>query len=179
MFTRDEENIRELKINIGYNLERLSIPTIHILMPTDSKGAEDSIGLNEFSEFTPGTIDPTTGILTVKKEKSYNAVYHLMITSDNMSEVLLIFYWLRNMIIVFSEHFELLGLRNLQFSGQDINIQQDLTPPHIFHRNLSLQFDYVSEVKIDVSKETINGIKFGFCTGLKNLYEQYSAQHSR
>lgn len=162
MFLRDDENIRELKVSIGYNLERLNMPTIHILMPSDSKGAIDSVGKDETR-----TYNPETQILTIKKEQSFRPVYHLMITSDNNSEVLLIYYFIRSIFLLFHENFDLMGLENMQFTGQDINIDQNLTPPHIFHRNISLQFDYISTAILNVPSPIINRINAIFCPNLQ------------
>lgn len=158
MFLRDVENQRELTINIGYNLEHLNIPTIHILMPNDSKGSIDTLGKEDAR-----TYDEQTSILTVSKTQSFKTVYHLMITSDNASEVILIYYFLRAIFLLFHENFEFLGLRNMQFTGQDINIDQESTPPHIFHRNLSLQFDYESSVSVKFVQAAVTRIFAIFC----------------
>jgi hypothetical protein len=100
-----------------------------------------------------------------------------MITSDNSSEVMIVYYWLKAMFLLFHEELELLGLRNLNHSGQDINLQQDLAPPNIFHRNLSLAFDYESSVKMKIDMQLINSIKFGVCEDFQKDYIEYRSNN--
>lgn len=143
---------RVLEIFQGYNQQRAGLPSIHVMLPSEGKGRQDSIG---DSIGDPSVIyDEVNQIVQVTKSKSFAPNYALMISSSNSSEVLLIYYFLRAMFIMFDEHFELKGLRNVNFSGADINFQPDL-PPGIFHRNLSITFDYLIEVKVKFASELI------------------------
>jgi hypothetical protein len=156
------ESVRKLEINIGYNMQRLSVPTIHILLPNENKGRYNTIGLGE----EQGEYTDNPSVTTIEKNKTFVANYHLMITSDNSNEVLTIYYWLRAMFIMFSEHVEFEGLHNMDFSGADIQMQQDLTPPGIFHRNLSVSFDFQTNIKIKIPTTLITKLKFGVCDNL-------------
>lgn len=161
LLTKSNENPRYLEIGIGYNMQRLAMPTIHILLPSENKGRFDSIGTGEGE---PATVyNPDREVFMVNKSKTFSTTYHFMITSDNSSEVLTIYYWLRTMLIMFSEHVSLQGLLNMQFSGQDIQMNSEMTPPHIFHRNLAVSFDFESRVEIAVPGVLINKYKMGVC----------------
>jgi len=155
ILTKSNTDARQLEIYQFYNQQRGGMPTIHVLLPSEGKGQQDSIG---DSVGNPSVAyNSTTGLVTITKEKSFHPTYSLMITSSNSSEVLLIYYFLRAMFIMFDEHFELRGLRNVTFSGADINFQADL-PPGIFHRNLSLTFDYLIDVKVSFPSTVITGL---------------------
>jgi hypothetical protein len=171
ILNRNDENVRKLNFNIGYNMQRMAVPTIHILMPSDNKGRTDSIGHSE-REFLQ-----SEDKLYIEKTRSNSSTYYLMITSDNSSEVMIVYYWLKAMFLLFHEELELLGLRNLNHSGQDINLQQDLAPPNIFHRNLSLAFDYESSVKMKIDMQLINSIKFGVCEDFQKDYIEYRSNN--
>lgn len=169
---KDIENARHLEVGIGYNMQRLAVPTIHVLLPSEAKGRFDSIGT---SEGEPASVyDPARLAFIITKSKTFATTYHLMITSDNSSEVLTIYYWLRAMFIMFSEHVSLQGLLNMQFSGQDIQMNQDITPPNIFHRNLSVAFDFESHIKMAVPATLVNKYKVGVCDGFAQDVADYN-----
>jgi hypothetical protein len=169
LLLRTDDDVRELQVGIGYNMERLQMPTIHILMPSDSKGVIDSIGKDEHR-----TYNDVTQILTINKEQSFRAVYHLLITSDNNSEVILLYYFIRAIFLLFHENFDLMGLVDMQFTGQDINMMQELTPPHIFQRNISIQIDYVSKVKLNLPKAIVNKITTIFCPDIQQDWNEFN-----
>ncbi len=151
---RKNTDNRMLEIYQGYNLERKGLPTIHILLPHEGKGRQDSLG---DSIGDPAITIEENDMVTLTKSKSFAATYQLMISSNNASEVLLIYYFLRGMFIMFDEHLELKGLRNIQFGGSDISFQPEL-PPGIFHRNLSISCDYLIEIKTRFPANIITGL---------------------
>ena len=155
IITKQNTDARQLEIYQGYNQQRAGLPSVHILLPSEGKGQQDSIG---DSIGSPAVVyNETTGLVTLTKEKSFSPTYNLMITSSNMSEVLLIYYFLRAMFIMFDEHFEMKGMRNVKFSGADISFQPEL-PPGIFHRNLSISFDYLIDIKVSFASDLITGL---------------------
>lgn len=168
MFVRDNTKKRMLEVFVGYNLEKNSVPTVHILLPNESKGKFDAISLNDQSEIL---INQNTNKLEINKSRTKNSIYHLMVTSDNSTEVLICYYYLQALLLMFSDHFELKGLDNIQISGADVIIQQELSTPHIFHRNLAMAFDYEYHVKTKIPIPTINGFKISVCADLKTDYE--------
>ena len=172
ILNRTDESQRKLHFNIGYNMQRVSVPTIHILMPNENKGRIDTVGHSEET-----SLNEAGDIANIQKTRSNSSTYYLMITSDNSSEVMIIYYWLKAMFLLFHENLELLGLMNLNHSGQDLNLQQDLAPPNIFHRNLSLSFDYESSVNINVDLNIINGIKIGICDNFQKDVNDYINNH--
>lgn len=170
ILSRNEENTRKLHFNIGYNMQRMSMPTVHILMPNENRGRIDTIGHSEKREIIGD-------FMQIEKTRSNSSTYYLMITSDNSSEVMIVYYWLKSMFLLFHEELELLGLRNLNHSGQDLNLQQDLAPNNIFHRNLSLSFDFEFSTKIKIPISIIKGIKFGVCDNLLEDIINYQNNH--
>jgi hypothetical protein len=173
ILTRDVENSRLLQINLGYNMQTQGVPTINILMPNENKGMIDTIGHSEDVTI----ISNQTGETVIEKTRSNASIYYLMITSDNSSEVMIVYYWLKAMFLLFHENIELLGLRNMSHTGQDLNLQQDLAPPNIFHRNLSLAFNYESSAKMKVKSDIIKGMQFGVCQDFKMDFEDYMREN--
>lgn len=169
---RDNTNVRTLQHFVGYNLDRVSAPCIHILLPTENKGKFDSISLSESNTYER---DVCAGDgLFQNKSTSSNAVYHLMITSDNSHEVLIVYYWLKAMLVIFSETTGLHGLLNLVISGQDVTMQQEtVTPPHVYHRNLSLQFDFENKYEYRSLYGKVDAMLFRICDDLHLDVEEY------
>jgi len=145
ILTKQNTDARQIEVYHGYNQQRGGIPTIHVLLPHEGKGNQNSIGDSVGSPSI--TYNSVTQEVTITKEKSFSPTYSIMITSSNQNEILLIYYFLRAMFIMFDEHFELNGLRNVTFSGADISFQPEL-PPGIFHRNLSISFDYMIDIQV-------------------------------
>lgn len=175
ILTRNEENSRLIQFNLGYNMQTNGVPNVHILMPNENRGRIDTIGHSEDVTI----INSQTGETRIEKTRSNSSMYYLMITSDNSSEVMIIYYWLKAMFLLFHENLELLGLKNLSHAGQDLNLQQDLGGPGIFHRNLSLSFDYESSAKMTVKNDIISNIKFGVCQDFKADFEDYMTKNKQ
>lgn len=133
---------RGVEITLGYNMETASMGCIHILLPQEtgrpfSLGADENYQQNYVENVRPGQANyfPTYSM-------TYDSNYNLMITSDNTMEVLLIYNFIKASFIALNAHIELSGLRLPKFGGQDVNLQSDLVPPHIFHRSFNLSFFY-------------------------------------
>jgi len=130
---------RELEATIGYNLERAESPTIHILLPNETP-KNSSIGGDE--GYIEHLIDEERQESIAVFTQDCTATYNLMITSDNMMEVLIVYHFLKAMFLTIKTHLELSNLQNAVFGGNDLQINEELVPPHIFHRNFNLTFDY-------------------------------------
>lgn len=168
---RDNTNSRRLQHFVGYNLQQASAPCIHILLPTENKGKFDTISYSETDTYTKNTC--TGDGLFQQKSTSSSAVYHLMITSDNSHEVLIIYYWLKAMLVIFSDTTGLYGLLNLVVSGQDVTMQQELTPTHIYHRNLSIQFDFSNTYEFRSLYSGIDAMLFRVCDEFHTDVQNY------
>jgi len=136
---------KDVEINLGYNLEVAAMGCIHILLPSES-GSPLGIGADEnyqdgiLTEFLEGetTQQNHQAVFTNK----FDATYQLMITSENTLEVLLIYNFIKACFISLNAHLELAGLRNPKFGGNDVSLQSDKVPTHIFHRSFSINFFY-------------------------------------
>lgn len=137
--TANLERSRNLEVSIGYNLNRQGCPTIHVMLPNESPGLA-GIGANEGYE--DHIIDQQRRMRIPVYTGSTQVTYNLIITSENMNEVLIIYHWLKAMSLSMTYQFELRGFKNVVFGGSDLNISEDLVPPNIFHRNFNVSFTY-------------------------------------
>lgn len=133
----DENN---LSVNFGYNLETSTPICMHIILPSEQ--GKMCIGADE-------------GYLSERDDKGnyqlyhtemYETTYQIMITSTNSTEVTIVYHIIKSMLLMLVDQIDLMGLRNPTLSGNDIVMQDDLTPVPIFHRVLNVSFTYEHNV---------------------------------
>lgn len=143
---------QNLSVNFGYNQEVAKIISMHILLPSEQ--GESTIGSDE------GYIEDE--ILNDSGEKIstqqyytqlYNCTYQIMITSNNSSEVNVVYNVMKSMLLMLVPHLELMGIRIPSLSGNDIMMQDDLTPIPLFHKVLNLTFKYEHNVPQILAKK--------------------------
>lgn len=124
-------------VNLGYNTEVSKMGCVHILLPSENSqptGIGGNDGYQEDLEFD----DSFSPIFS----QSFSTTYNLLISSENSLEVLMIYNFLKASFLSLHEHLELYGFQNLKMGGNDIQMQQDLVPTNIYHRSLTISFDY-------------------------------------
>lgn len=141
-----------IQINLGYNLQVSDIACVHIILPSENAkplgiGADE--GYAGYRENEEGS--------SIKEiyTQTFDANYNLIITSKNTMEVILIYNLLKASLLSLKNHIELSGLMLFKTSGQDIQLQSDLVPTHIFHRSLGLSFTYEFQASDVLAKKLI------------------------
>jgi hypothetical protein len=86
----------------------------------------------------------------------FDVAYNIVITSDNSLEVICIYTLLKSTLIGIFDHIELSGIRNPKLSGQDLQLNSDIVPPHIFVRGVGLNFSYELTVPSIKEEKFIN-----------------------
>ena len=120
-----------------HNQEVANMIALHIILPSET--GKIGIGADEgyINEVDENEIK-NQGYLT----QVYETTYQIMITSNNSAEVNVVYNILKSMLLMLTDHLEFMGLRLPSISGNDIVVQDDLTPVPIFHRVLNLSFTY-------------------------------------
>lgn len=127
-----------LQINLGYNSEVSKMGCVHILLPSESS---DAVGIGG-DEGYQGYKEEVNGEFSPIFTQRFNTTYNLLISSENALEVVVIYHFLKACFLSMHDNLELYGFQNLKMSGNDITMQTDLVPTHIFHRSLTLSFGY-------------------------------------
>lgn len=157
MITRGDEGDRAISVNLMFNPDRVTIPTIHITIPTDS-AKDNSIGVD------PDT-DEDTGIRTYSRR--FQASYMIIITSTTPIEVIILYYFIRNMLITIFDTLSLAGLDNIQIGGQDLRLASSAIPSGVFSKSITISADY--DAKAKVSQEVLVDIRRVIFSG--TMYE--------
>ena len=143
LFTRGEDDPRKIKVVQFFNAERSNMPTVHITLPQDMSG-ENSLG-GEASEVDEETVGADT-YHRARMERRFDSLYHIVITSDNAAEVVLMYHTIRAMLISAFDTISLIDMENPKISGQDLNLRDYLVPSGVFARGIGLQASYEIQV---------------------------------
>jgi hypothetical protein len=144
IFLCGADDPRLLTVDLMYNIEMKHFPSVYIALAAEQHG-QNGLGVDEgfkeyeFEDETDEALGTSTPVFTRRQNTSYN----LMIMSDNSSEVILIYHFLKALLISLHPHLNIKGLENLTFSGQDLQLNSELIPKHAFMRaiNLGLQYE--------------------------------------
>ena len=137
--SRNNDSPRKLEVGMGFNLERASMPTIHIMMPSESPGVSP-IGTNQgyAASISGEAANEVFNVFTV----GFSANYSLILTSNNQLEVMLIYIMLKSGFIGLKTQMELAGFQNVTFGGSDLMFNSEMIPDNIYSRNFNLNFSY-------------------------------------
>lgn len=151
---------KNLSVNFGYNQEIAKIISMHILLPAEQ--GESTIGEDE-GYMSENILDEEGNKIGEQQyfTQIYDCTYQIMITSNNSSEVNVVYNILKSMLLMLVPHLELMGIRIPKLSGNDIVMQDDLTPVPLFHKVINLSFKYEHTVPQLVKNEVAK--KFYFC----------------
>lgn len=156
IFTRGTEHQRRIQTRMMFDAQRAHLPTIHITMPSEQPNG-DGIGFDQ--GYIEDTIDNENRTVTPMFTRMFDTNYHAVITSDNALEVICIYHVIKGLLISTFSNIEFNGIRNPKFSGQDLQIQMDNMPPHIFVRGLGISCSYETTVPSFDKEKFINKFK--------------------
>lgn len=156
LINRNKNNPKRLEIKIGWDMSHSNRPSIHIVAPSESQGAENSIGMNED---TNQYYDNTDGTTIEKTGRHYVGIYELMINSDNEFEAELIFRFLQALFQSAYDTLQNTFSGTFSFSGKSVVFNPDIIP-YNFMRVMVININH----KIEVPKFTItnylNDVRF-------------------
>lgn len=149
LFLKDIKDTRVVSLNVGFNIEKASFPCLHVMMPSETP-INAPIGMNS------GYVENEQNQEFFVSDSFAN--YNVLITSDNMGEVIILYHFLKALFLVFQPNLENDGFQNLKFGGTDLQLNQDFVPPNIFFRNFTLNFTFDYSVKSLYQNKTIKKI---------------------
>lgn len=154
-----DDSPRLFKIDLMFNAKRDHVPSAHITLPSEMTGQGNGMGTDEGyanyieeagdiggqfnGDFGDDYAIGTEG--TVRRavlSRRISATYNIVIMSDNTNEVVLIYHFLRAILIALIPHLHIKGLSNVSFGGQDLQPYEGLG--HNLHMRaitISLQYD--------------------------------------
>jgi hypothetical protein len=140
IFVKEEDDPRLINVNLAYNMQLNTPPSIYISLPSETQG-EMNIGIDqgyEDYEWPDGSVR-----LPVYTSR-YSATYQIVITSDNSNEVVLIYHVIKSILTSMIFHLDQLGLQNITIGGGDLSLSSDIMPSSIFYRIINFGCQYQS-----------------------------------
>jgi len=137
----DPTDPRYLTIDITYNVKQEKQLSCFMNLSQDSSG-QDTMSNGESDQIIE--ISETTFLKVF--ERRFNGSISFYIYSDNSNETFMLYHIIRSVFIALNAHMEILGIRNIKYSGADIAQYPDFIPKNMFYRNLTLSFNYLSSV---------------------------------
>ena len=152
LINRYNSEKRKLTINLGYDQARVNFPIISILLPNEENNPK----------FTGKTSDRRVYGNQVADilHNAFDSVYNLLITSNNQNEVIVVYNFLKVIILAGQNQFQLKGLQNPYVSGRDITMDTEINPMMLFHRTVGLSIFYESEMREIATFEGANNANF-------------------
>ena len=133
-------NHGNLSVSFGYNPEVAKIISLHILLPSENSDGL-AIGANEGYEYT--TSEDYKESTRINYTQLFDTTYQILISSDNSSEVNVVYNLLKSLFLIFYEQLEVSGLRVAKIGGNDIVMRDDyVSSPMLFQKVLNLTFQY-------------------------------------
>ncbi|HNQ20662.1 MAG TPA: hypothetical protein PKI46_06345, partial [Bacteroidales bacterium] len=160
IFLRGNEHPRKIAVRMMFDAQRANLPTIHISMPSESNGS-DGLGVDE--GYQEDIVDTENREVIKTYTRMFDTQYNCIITSDNSTEVLCIYHLIKSVLIGIFDSIEFSGIRNPKLSGQDLQINSDIVPPHIFTRGIGISCSYEQTVPSIQKEKFINTFKLLYC----------------
>jgi len=158
LFLRESDHERVIDIKLFFDRERANIPTLHLNLPQDNGGPVDGIGIDE--GHPDSIINETTGTITPVYQRSFDAVYNIIITSDNTFEVLLMYHVIRASLVSIFDSLDFAGLRNPKITGNELQLNPDIVPTNVFVRALMLGCFYEQDIPRFFGEKLIKSVNF-------------------
>ena len=148
---------RSVDVRLFFDSARAQEPTVHVTLASDELGPTNSIGLGQDEEVYQNELNTEYAEVF---SRSFNTSLSIVCTSSNHHEVLIMYYVIRNCLIAILDSLELSGFQNVQLSGRDLQIREDLVPNHVFSRAVMLRGFYETRVRNFSTTQKINSILF-------------------
>lgn len=146
------ENPENMKVYIGYNMRVTTGIAMHIILPGEQFSSEP---LGAGQDWNPDIAD-------FEYSQFSDATYQILITSDNSNEAMVTYNVMKAMLLMFVPNLDIAGLMNPKLSGGDIIMQGDIVPPTIFHKALTLSFQYQLTVPSRIYAQAVKKLAYNY-----------------
>lgn len=133
-------NHGNLSVSFGYNPEVAKMISLHILLPSENSDGL-GIGANEGYGYT--TSEDYKESTRINYTQLFDTTYQILISSDNSSEVNIVYNLLKSLFLIFYDQLEVSGLQVAKIGGNDIVMRDDFgSTAMLFQKVLNLTFKY-------------------------------------
>jgi hypothetical protein len=141
---------RFVEIDLMFNAKRESVPSLHIINPSETLG-QNSLGIGEGEEENRVSIQGGVTYTVPVYTRRFKATYDVVIVSDNSNEVVALYSLLKTMVIATLGELNLQGLENILINGTDLTPYDSLVPKTMYMKVLRLSLEYTTSA-ISIAK---------------------------
>jgi hypothetical protein len=134
---RTNNSSRKLETRMQYDPTRTTMPTIHITLPADNVGKQNSVGMGLSNDLYTND----DGYYHGQYQRGFNTNYDLIVTSGNANEAALIYELLMHLFIAaadtLNQEFDLFS-----YKGREMMMNNDAVPDRILMKTISLNVEF-------------------------------------
>jgi hypothetical protein len=156
LFTRSDKDSRKIDVRTMYDMDRASLPTIHIREASKTKGKQDGIG------YIDDPYENESGTFTDVHRRSFESQYEIWLTSGNRHEVLIMEEVLLGLLIGAQDTLALTEpFYNFNFNSRELilNREGDSTP-QLFCKSIGVNVSYDKKYPSLTSNTLLSKILF-------------------
>lgn len=148
--------------DIMFNHKREHLPSFYITLPSESMADGNSIGMGQTAEldiYEDTVVDQSivsTSLIEVYGRRMQTN-YNIVIVSDNSMEVVVLYHFMRALLVGCYMNLVNAGLQNISFAGQDIQPYRELVP-QLYMRGISLNIQYNTNAPATTSHIFFNDV---------------------
>lgn len=151
---KQQDDPRKLNIDLMYNIDIDRVPSIYITLSGEQHGNNNLSIECEQDYYQNVDVNNKVISYTDRFVRRKRATYNIFVVSDNVNEVLMLYHIIDCLIISLTPHLTLKGLYNITQGGQDVQIQNDNIPKHLFMKGLNIGFEF-NRVAPDLSDNKV------------------------
>lgn len=130
-----EESKRKFPIKMGFDFNENEMPMLNLVLPNEEPylkqvGTEGGVHVRGDETQMP------------ENAQGSMSMYNLVVSSNNMNEVVVIYTALKAIMLSGIDQFSLRGLIDIEFSGRDLTMDYELKPLAFHHRTIGMRFGY-------------------------------------
>lgn len=137
IFLRSNEDPKKILVDLTYNKKQNGPVNLFLSLGTENY-SQNVLSIDESRQNIEESEEETEDIFSRRLDRTMS----LYIYTDNSNETIILYEIYKSLIIAYTNHLELLGIRNIIVSGQDISEYPDFLPKDFFFRVLSIKFNY-------------------------------------
>jgi hypothetical protein len=145
-----------LETRMLFDKSRGHAPTIHIVLPSESEGKTNAIGMGRDDR---DILENSSGSLQFEYSRSFATKYNLAITASNPYEVLIVYNLLKAILIASADSLEAAGLHVPSYTGNDVNMDRSIMP-NTYMRAMAINLDYEVTVPSFLTIQTGENLDF-------------------
>jgi hypothetical protein len=159
---------KEFVIDLMFNIKSDRVPVAHIMLPTETTSPGNGIGVDvgyADIDYEDQDDNPPGQEENLNEDHSrevfsrrIKATYDIVIVSDNTNEVVLLYHFIRSLLIALIPHLHLKRLQNISFGGQDLQPYPELANI-LYMRAVRVSLEYDLFVPSIFSTEMINELE--------------------